>query len=208
MPVVSVYDKEGEQAGEIELNEELFGAEINEDVLFEVSQALLAAQRRGTANTKTRAEVRGGGRKPWRQKGTGRARHGTIRSPIWTGGGVVFGPKPRSYRQSIPKKKRRAAMRSALSSKVNNGELIVLNEISLSQPKTKEISRILDNLNVKGKVLLVTADQDRNVYLSGRNLERIKTTLAGKLNVLDILNCDQLIMTKDAVSTVEEVFAS
>jgi len=208
MPVVSVYDKEGEQAGEIELNEELFGAEINEDVLFEVSQALLAAQRRGTANTKTRAEVRGGGRKPWRQKGTGRARHGTIRSPIWTGGGVVFGPKPRSYRQSIPKKKRRAAMRSALSSKVNNGELIVLNEISLSQPKTKEISRILDNLNAKGKVLLVTADQDRNVYLSGRNLERIKTTLAGKLNVLDILDCDQLIMTKDAVSTVEEVFAS
>ncbi len=208
MPVVSVYDKEGEQAGEIELNEELFGAEINEDVLFEVSQALLAAQRRGTANTKTRAEVRGGGRKPWRQKGTGRARHGTIRSPIWTGGGVVFGPKPRSYRQSIPKKKRRAAMRSALSSKVNNGELIVLNEISLSQPKTKEISRILDNLNAKGKVLLVTADQDRNVYLSGRNLERINTTLAGKLNVLDILDCDQLIMTKDAVSTVEEVFAS
>ena len=208
MPVVSVYDKEGEQAGEIELNEELFGAEINEDVLFEVSQALLAAQRRGTANTKTRAEVRGGGRKPWRQKGTGRARHGTIRSPIWTGGGVVFGPKPRSYRQSIPKKKRRAAMRSALSSKVNNGELIVLNEISLSQPKTKEISRILDNLNAKGKVLLVTADQDRNVYLSGRNLERINTTLAGKLNVLDIQDCDQLNMTKDAVSTVEEVFAS
>ncbi len=209
MPTVDIYNGQGERVGEMELSDFVFGAEVKEHLLHDVSQMLLNNRRRGTASTKTRSEVRGGGRKPWRQKGTGRARHGTIRSPIWTGGGVVFGPKPRNYRYSLPKKVRRAAMRSALSSKVQQNELTVLEGLELSQPKTKEIVNLLKNLNAaEGRVLLVTAGPDENVFKSGRNIPKVKTAVANQINVLDILNCDKLLMTADAVAAVEEVFAS
>ena len=208
MPTVDIYNGQGERVGELDLNEVVFGAEVKEHLLFDVSQMLLNNRRRGTASTKTRSEVRGGGRKPWRQKGTGRARHGTIRSPIWTGGGVTFGPRPRNYRYLLPKKVRRAAMRSALSSKVQQEELTVLDGLQLSEPKTREIVNLLKNLNAEGRVLLVTAGPDENVFKSGRNIPKVKTTVANQINVLDILNCDRLIMTADAVAAVEEVFAS
>ncbi len=208
MPTVDIYNGQGERVGELELNHVVFGAEVKEHLLFDVCQMLLNNRRRGTASTKTRSEVRGGGRKPWRQKGTGRARHGTIRSPIWTGGGVTFGPKPRNYRYMLPKKVRRAAMRSALSSKVQQKELTVLDGLQLAQPKTREMVNLLKNLNAEGRVLLVTAGPDENVFKSGRNIPKVKTTVANQINVLDILSCDRLIMTADAVATVEEVFAS
>ena len=208
MPTVDIYNGQGERVGALDLNEVVFGAEVKEHLLFDVSQMLLNNRRRGTASTKTRSEVRGGGRKPWRQKGTGRARHGTIRSPIWTGGGVTFGPRPRNYRYLLPKKVRRAAMRSALSSKVQQEELTVLDGLQLSEPKTREIVNLLKNLNAEGRVLLVTAGPDENVFKSGRNIPKVKTTVANQINVLDILNCDRLIMTADAVAAVEEVFAS
>ena len=208
MPTVDIYNGQGERVGELDLNEVVFGSEVKEHLLFDVSQMLLNNRRRGTASTKTRSEVRGGGRKPWRQKGTGRARHGTIRSPIWTGGGVTFGPRPRNYRYLLPKKVRRAAMRSALSSKVQQEELTVLDGLQLSEPKTREIVNLLKNLNAEGRVLLVTAGPDENVFKSGRNIPKVKTTVANQINVLDILNCDRLIMTADAVAAVEEVFAS
>jgi large subunit ribosomal protein L4 len=169
---------------------------------------LLNNSRRGTASTKTRAEVRGGGRKPWRQKGTGRARHGSIRSPIWRGGGVVFGPKPRNYRYLLPKKVRRAATRSALTSKLKQDQLIILDELRLEVPKTKEIVRVLTNLGIRGKALLVSGGPDVNLYKSSRNIPGIKSVPAGQINVLDILQHERLVMTKDAVEKIEEVFAS
>ncbi len=208
MPKVDVFNVQGERTGELELSEEVFGAPIREDLLFDVSQELLAARRHGTASTRTRGEVRGGGRKPWRQKGTGRARHGTSRSPIWVGGGTVFGPKPRSYRYHLPKKVRRAALRSALSSKVSENNMTVLEELSMAQPKTREIVGIMKSLNLDGKVLLVTAREDANIYKSSRNIQGLKAVIAGQLNVLDLLSYERVIMTKDAVARVEEVFAS
>ncbi len=208
MPRVDVFNVQGERTGELELSEEVFGAPIREDLLFDVSQMLLTARRQGTASTRTRGEVRGGGRKPWRQKGTGRARHGTIRSPIWVGGGTVFGPRPRSYRYQLPKKVRRAALRSALSSKVSDNSMTVLEELSMSQPKTREIVGILKGLNLDGKVLLVTARDDENIYKSTRNIQGLKAVIAGQLNVLDLLRYDKVIMTREAVARVEEVFAS
>jgi large subunit ribosomal protein L4 len=208
MPTVGVYNAEGERVGEMELSEAIFNAEVKESLLYDVSQMLLNNCRRGTASTKTRAEVRGGGRKPWRQKGTGRARHGSIRSPIWRGGGVVFGPKPRSYRYLLPKKVRRAAMRSALTSKLKQEQLVVLDELRLAAPKTKEVVKVLANLGVGGKALLVSAGPDLNLYKSSRNIPGIKSVPAGQINVLDILQHDRLIMTKEAVEKIEEVFAS
>jgi len=168
---------------------------------------LLAARSRGTASTKTRAEVRGGGRKPWRQKGTGRARHGSIRSPIWTGGGIAFGPSPRKYRYLLPKKMRRAALRSALTSRLAGKGITVLNELKLAAPKTKEIVQILNNLGLGGSVLVVTGEADSNIYKSARNIPGVDTAVAGMLNVLDILNHDTLLLTKDAVARIEEVFS-
>lgn len=208
MPTVGVYNAEGERVGEMELSEAIFNAEVKESLLYDVSQMLLNNCRRGTASTKTRAEVRGGGRKPWRQKGTGRARHGSIRSPIWRGGGVVFGPKPRSYRYLLPKKVRRAAMRSALTSKLKQEQLVVLDELRLAAPKTKEVVKVLANLGVGGKALLVSAGPDLNLFKSSRNIPGIKSVPAGQINVLDILQHDRLIMTKEAVEKIEEVFAS
>ena len=208
MPTVDVFNMQGDRVGELELNPLIFDTEIKEHLLFDVVQMLQANRRRGTASTKDRGEVTGGGKKPWRQKGTGRARHGSIRSPIWRGGGTVFGPKPRSYRYRLPKKMRRAALYSALTSKLRHDQLMVLDGLLLPEPKTKEIVRLINNLKLHGKVLLVTAEPDVNVYRSSRNIPGVKSVLARQINVLDILDHDLLILTKDAVAAVEEVFVS
>ncbi len=207
MPKVAIYNINGQQVGDIELKEEVFGIEPNKHVLHQAVVLQLASRRLGTASTKTRAEVRGGGRKPWRQKGTGRARHGSTRSPIWTGGGITFGPKPRKYGFSIPKKVRRLALKSALSSKVLAGEIIVLDDLSIEQPKTKDMAKILDNLKVADKALVVTADSNENVEKSARNIPGVKPLSASGLNVYDILKYGKLVITKDAVAKVEEVLA-
>ncbi|GGE20939.1 50S ribosomal protein L4 [Marinithermofilum abyssi] len=205
MPKVNVVDMNGSQVGEIELSESVFGIEPNEAVLHDAVVMQQASQRRGTHAVKNRSAVSGGGRKPWRQKGTGRARHGSIRSPIWVGGGVVFGPTPRSYAYKLPKKVRRLAIRSALSSKVKEENLVVLDKLTLEQPKTKEMVKVLNNLNAERKALVVTQDFDENVALSARNIPGVKFVKADGLNVLDVLNHDKLIITRDAVSRVEEV---
>ena len=207
MPKVNVYNQLGEVVGDIELNEAIFGIEVNEHVVYEVVKNHLANRRQGTQSAKTRAEVRGGGRKPWRQKGTGRARQGSIRAPQWKGGGVVFAPKPRSYRYSVPKKVRRLAMKSALSSKVQDNEIIVLDALSLEAPKTKEMVNTFKNLNAAKKVLVVTAENDANIVKSVRNIEGANVCHVSTLNVYDILNCDSFIITTDAVKKVEEVYA-
>ena len=208
MPTVDVFNMNGERVGEIELNPHIFDAEIKEHLMYDVVQMLLANRRRGTASTKDRGEVQGGGKKPWRQKGTGRARHGSTRSPIWRGGGTVFGPKPRSYKYQLPKKMRRAALFSALTSKLKEEKITVLDGLHLPEPKTREVVRLMDNLKAQGKVLLVTAEPDANVYRSSRNIPGVKSVLARQINVLDIVRYDRLILTKDAVAAVEEVFAS
>ncbi len=207
MPKVAVFNVSGQQVSEIELNDSVFGVKVNEHVLYEVVKNQLANKRQGTQSTLTRSEVRGGGRKPWRQKGTGRARHGTIRSPLWSGGGVVFAPKPRDYRYTLPKKVRRLAMKSALTSKVNSNELIVLDELQLTAPKTKDMVNILKNLNVDKKALIVMAEKNEAVIKSANNIPGVETTLVNTLNVYDILKYDQFIITKDAVEKVEEVYA-
>ncbi|WP_416197342.1 MAG: 50S ribosomal protein L4 [Sporanaerobacter sp.] len=207
MPKVSVYNLLGEQVGEIDLNDDIFGAEINEHAMYEVVKNHLANKRQGTQSAKTRAEVRGGGRKPWRQKGTGRARQGSIRAPHWTGGGVVFAPKPRDYSYSVPKKVKRVALKSALSSKVLENEIIVLDELNLSEPKTKEMVKILENIKADKKALIVMDEKNENVIKSARNIPNVETTLVNTLNVYDILKYNSFIITKDAVRKVEEVYA-
>ncbi|QNO14790.1 50S ribosomal protein L4 [Alkalicella caledoniensis] len=207
MPKVSVYNKLGEVVSEMELNPSLFDSTINEAAMHEVVLAHLAAKRQGTASTKSRGEVRGGGAKPWRQKGTGRARHGTIRSPLWVGGAIAFGPKPRNYRYTMPKKVRRLAMYSALTTKVQGNNLIVLDALYMETPKTKEIISLLSNLKVQGKALIVTATPDSVVYKSAKNIQGVKTAIADSINVYDLLNYTTLVMTQDAVNKVEEVFA-
>lgn len=206
MPTVALYNISGEQVGELELSEDIFGSEVNEAILHDAVVAHLARRRQGTHDTKTRTEVRGGGRKPWRQKGTGRARVGSIRSPIWRGGGTVFGPHPRDYGYSLPRKVRRQALKSALSAKVNAGDIVVLDALTLEAPKTREMVEILGNLKVND-ALLVTAAKDEAVEKSARNIPNIKTLVANGLNVYDILAYDKLVITKDAVTRVEEVFA-
>jgi len=206
MPKVAVYDMNGSQVDEIELSDAVFGIEPHAAVLHDAVVMQLASMRRGTHAVKNRAAVRGGGRKPWRQKGTGRARHGSIRSPIWVGGGVVFGPKPRSYAYKLPKKVRRLAMKSALSSKVRDEELIVLDDLKMEQPKTREMVKVLGNLKVDRKALVVSSTYDENVALSSRNIPGVKFVQAEGLNVYDILNHDKLILTRDAVARVEEVW--
>ncbi|AEG58596.1 50S ribosomal protein L4 [Desulforamulus ruminis] len=206
MPKVALYNISGEQVGEVELNDAIFGIEPNEPVLHDAVVMQLANQRQGTHDTKTRAEVRGGGRKPWRQKGTGRARAGSTRSPIWRSGGVVFGPHPRDYSYSLPKKVRRLALKSALSSKVLDNDIIVLDGLTMDAPKTKEMSRILGNLKAD-KALVVTADRDVNVEKSARNIEGVKPLKAEGVNVYDLLKYTKLVITKDAVAKIEEVLA-
>ncbi|KAA8995961.1 50S ribosomal protein L4 [Paenibacillus spiritus] len=207
MPKVTLFNMSGNEVGEVELNDAVFGVEPNSHVLNEAVLLQRASLRRGTHKVKGRSEVRGGGRKPWKQKGTGRARQGSIRAPQWKGGGVVFGPTPRSYSWKLPKKVRRLAIKSALSSKVLENDIIVLDALTLNTPKTKEFVAILNNLKVGSKALVVAPSYDDNVALSARNIPGVKFVAAEGINVLDVLTHDKLIITKEAVSKVEEVFA-
>jgi len=207
MPKVAVYNVSGAQVGEIELSDAVFGIEPHVHALHSAIVLQEAAERRGTHKTKGRSEVSGGGRKPWRQKGTGRARQGSIRAPQWKGGGTVFGPVPRTYGFKLPKKVRRLAMRSALSAKVGASELIVLDELKMEKPKTKDFVGILNNLKVNRKALVVAAEFDDNVALSARNIPGVKFIAADGINVRDVMVHDKLIMTKDAALKVQEVLA-
>ena len=207
MPKVALYNIQGETVGEIELKDEIFGIEPNRAVLYEMVLSQLANGRRGTADTKTRGEVQGSNRKPWRQKGTGRARAGHKRSPLWRKGGIVFGPHPRSYAYSLPRKMRRLAMKSALSAKVQDGNLIVLDQLQLARPRTKDMTEILQALKVDSKALIVTAENNENVEKSARNLPGVKPLPAARLNVYDLLAHDKLVITREAVARVEEVLA-
>lgn len=207
MPKVTLFNTSGSEVGEVELSDSVFGIEPNAHVMHEAVLMQRASLRRGTHKVKGRSEVRGGGRKPWKQKGTGRARQGSIRSPQWKGGGVVFGPTPRSYSWKLPKKVRRLAIKSALSSKVIGNDIIVLDSLTMNAPKTKEFAAILNNLKVGSKALVVAPGYDDNVALSARNIPGVKFVAADGINVLDVLLYDKLIITKDAVLKVEEVFA-
>lgn len=205
MTKVSVLSQAGASVGEIELNDAIFGIEPNEAVLFDAVVAQRASLRQGNHKVKTRSEVAGGGRKPWRQKGTGRARQGSIRSPQWRGGGTVFGPTPRSYSYKFPKKVRRLALKSALSAKVGEQNFLVLDALTLDAPKTKEFKTILGNLNIEKKALFVTADIDENVALSARNIPGVTVLTASGINVLDLVGHEKVVFTKAAVEKVEEV---
>ncbi|WP_042278241.1 50S ribosomal protein L4 [[Clostridium] dakarense] len=207
MPKLNVLNTNGQNVGEIELLDSIFNIEVNEHVLYEAVKNQLANKRQGTQSAKTRAEVRGGGRKPWKQKGTGRARQGSIRAVQWVGGGVAFAPKPRDYSYTLPKKVRRLAMKSALSAKVQNGEIIVLDALNMEAPKTKEFAQILKNVNSAKKALIVTAENNENVIKSARNLEGVQAATVNTINVYDILKYDSFIITTDAVKKVEEVYA-
>lgn len=207
MSKVSVFDMKGNVVAETEISDAVFGITPNEAVMHSAVVNYLANQRQGTQSTLTRTEVRGGGRKPWRQKGTGHARQGSIRAPQWTHGGVALGPKPRDYRFSLNKKVKRLAMKSALSSKAQNSELIVLDAIKLTDFKTKTIVEMLKALNVEGKALIVMPESDKMIIKSANNIPGVKTTLVNTLNVYDILNYDKFIVVQDAVSKIEEVYA-
>ena len=205
MANVSVLNMEGKEVGTIELNDAIFGVKINEHLVHMAVVQQLANNRQGTQKAKTRSEVSGGGRKPWRQKGTGHARQGSTRAPQWKGGGVVCAPVPRDYSFKQNKKEKRAALKSALTSRVLDGKLIVLDELKLDEIKTKKFKAVMDNLKVS-KALVVLADNDKNVFMSARNLPAIKTTLTSTINVYDILKGDTLVLTKDAVAKIEEVY--
>lgn len=207
MPKVSVYNMDGQQVGDIELSENVFGIEVNKFVLHQMVVNFLANQRQGTQSAKTRSEVAGGGAKPWRQKGTGRARQGSIRAVQWIKGGIAFAPKPRTYRFSLPKKMKRLGMKSALTSKVQANEILVLENLEFAEIKTKQMIELLGKLNVTEKTLLVLPEKNENVERSARNLPNVKLAKVNTLNVYDILNCDRFIITKDAVAKVEEVYA-
>jgi len=206
MAKVSVYNIEGKVVGDMELNDAVFGVEVNEHLVHMAVVSQLANNRQGTQSAKTRAEVRGGGRKPWRQKGTGHARQGSTRAPQWTGGGVVFAPKPRDYSFKMNKKEKNIALKSALTSRVAENKIIVLDSIKFEEIKTKNMVAVLDNLKVN-KALVVLNDNDQNVVLSARNIPNVKTASTNTINVYDILKYDKLIVTKDAVATIEEVYA-
>jgi len=207
MPKVALYNMEGSQIGDIELNESIFGCKVNETAIHTVVKNYLANQRQGTQSTKTRSEVRGGGIKPWRQKGTGRARQGSIRATQWIKGGIALGPKPRDYRYSVNKKLKALALKSALSSKVNSGAFIVVDDITLPEIKTKKICEMLKNLKVESKALIVTNEKNDNVVKSANNIQGVATTFMGSLNVYDMIKYDVMVITKDAVSKIEEVYA-
>lgn len=207
MPNYSVFDKTGKKVSDIALSDAIFAITPNASAMHLCVVAYLANQRQGTQSTLTRAEVRGGGKKPWRQKGSGRARQGSIRSPQWTHGGVALGPKPREYGKTVNKKVRRLAMKSALSSKVAAEELIVLDSLEMNEIKTKEVVSVLKALETGKKVLIVLPEKNETVYRSARNIKGVKTTLVSTLNVYDILNCNSLVVLKDAVSKIEEVYA-
>ncbi len=206
MATVKVFNMSGSEVGNIDLKDSIFAVEVNEHVMHQAVVQFLANQRQGTQSALTRAEVRGGGRKPWRQKGTGRARQGSIRSPQWTGGGVVFAPKPRDYSFKLNKKVKRMALKSALTTKVNEGKLIVIDELTLSEIKTKKMAEVLKNVNAV-KPLIVIEEGNSNAVLSARNIADVKTAGVNAMNVYDILKYDSLVMTKAAVSKIEEVYA-
>lgn len=208
MPKVALYNQSGSQVGDIEMQDNVFGIEPNENVLYDAIVMQQASRRQGNHATKNRSAVRGGGRKPWRQKGTGRARQGSIRSPQWVGGGVAFGPSPRSYSYKLPKKVRRLALKSALSLKVKENDLLVVEDLSIEKPKTKEIVNFLNNLSVNKKALVVTADYTEVVDLSARNIPGVSVVTSEQVSVLGLVSHDKLIMTKDAVKKVEEVLGS
>ena len=203
----NVYDKSGKLVGEIELSEAVFGIEVNESVVHDVVKNHLANKRQGTQSALTRAEVSGGGRKPWRQKGTGRARQGSTRAPQWTHGGIVFAPKPRDYSYTLNKKSRRLALKSVLSDKAATANLVVIDAIKMAEPKTKEFAAFLKAVNCDCKTLVVTAACDQNVVKSGRNIEGCQVTFAEVLNVYDILNAKKLVVDQEALKKIEEVFA-
>ena len=206
MATVAVYNIEGKEVDKLELNDNVFGVEINEHLVHLAVVSQLANGRQGTQSAKTRSEVSGGGRKPWRQKGTGHARQGSTRSPQWTGGGVVFAPKPRDYSMKMNKREKQIAIKSALTSKVQDSKLIVVDEFKLDEIKTSKFAQILDNLKAP-KALVVTKDKDEKVVLSARNIPTVKTTQTNELNVFDVLKYDTVVVTKAAVATIEEVYA-
>ena len=207
MPTVDIYNADGKVVGSMDLNEKVFGVDVRSDVMHEVVVNYLANQRQGTQSTKTRTEVRGGGIKPWRQKGTGRARQGSIRAPQWVGGGVALGPKPRDYRYALNKKVRRLALKSALTAKVQDNELIVLDSFEAAEIKTKQVVNLLKNLNVTEKALIVLPENDKNIVLSARNIKGVDTTYVGAINTYEVLNHTKCIILKDAVTKLEEVYA-
>jgi len=206
MPKVDVYDINGKVVGDIELSENIFSVDVNENAIHQVVVNQLANKRQGTQSTKTKSEVRGGGIKPWRQKGTGRARQGSIRSAQWIKGGIVLGPKPRSYNYTLPRKFKRLALKSALSSKVNENEILVLDSLNFDKIKTKQMVDVLKNLNVNETAVIVIADKNENVQMSARNIPGVKTLLVNTMNVYDIVRHEKFIITRDAVSKVEEVY--
>ncbi len=206
MASVAVYNTEGKEVEKLELNDSVFGVEINEHLVHMAVVTQLANRRQGTQSAKTRSEVSGGGRKPWRQKGTGHARQGSTRSPQWTGGGVVFAPKPRDYSKKMNKKEKQLAMKSVLTSKVQEDKLVVVDELKMNEIKTKKFIEIMNNLKA-AKALVVTKDVEENVVCSARNIPDVKTTVCNEINVYDILKYDTLILTKDAVAAIEEVYA-
>lgn len=206
MANVTVYNMEGKEVGTLELNDKVFGAEINEHLVHLAVVRQLANKRQGTQSTKGRSEVRGGGRKPWRQKGTGHARQGSIRAAQWTGGGVIFGPTPRDYEVKMNKKERRAALRSALTSKVQNQKFVVVDSLELPEIKTKEMQRVLNNLKAE-KALVVTGEGNKNVVLSARNIADVQTATPNTINVYDVMKHNTIVVTKDAVASIEEVYA-
>ena len=207
MPKIDVYDINGKKVKELELNESIFGIEPNEEVVHSVLINFLANQRQGTQSTKTRAEVSGGGRKPWRQQGTGRARQGSTRAPQWIKGGIALGPKPRSYKYTVNKKERALAVKSVLSSKVLDNELVVVDSIPMKEIKTKEMVKTLSNLKVEGKTLIMLPEKNENVQKSARNIENVKTTLVGTINIYDLLKYNKLVVTEDTIKKLEEVYA-
>ena len=207
MPKVDVYDMKGKKVSDVELAESVFGIEPNEAIVHSVLVNYLANQRQGTQSTKTRAEVRGGGKKPWRQKGTGRARQGSIRAPQWIKGGIALGPKPRSYRYTVNKKERRLAIKSLLSSKVLENELTVVDKLELSEIKTKTMVKALADLKVEGKTLIVLPENNKNVLMSARNIEGVKTIVLNNINVFDLLKYNNLVLPLETVKKLEEVYA-
>ena len=207
MPKIDVYDIKGKKVSDIELNEAVFGIEPNEAIVHSVLINYLANQRQGTQSTKTRSEVSGGGRKPWRQKGTGRARQGSIRAPQWIKGGIALGPKPRSYIYRVTKKERQLAIRSVLSSKVLEENLVVVDKFGFDEIKTKNMATALSNLKVEGKTLILLPEKNENVQKSARNIEGVKTTLVNTINVYDLLKYSKLVLTVDSVKALEEVYA-
>ena len=207
MPKVDVYNMQGKKVSDVELSEAVFGIEPNENVVHSVLVNYLANQRQGTQSTKTRAEVRGGGKKPWRQKETGRARQGSIRAPQWIKGGIALGPKPRSYTYKVNRKEKQLAIKSILSAKVLDNELTVVDKLEVKEPKTKVMAKALTSLKVEGKTLIILADKNENVYLSSRNIEGVKAIQLNTINVFDLLNCTKLVLPLDTVKKLEEVYA-